>query len=198
MLAVRHDRLAGVIMKCSCGKLISRHMQGKCFACRYEEMKVAKIKAPVKCKFCGKEFIPRDGRKYCSTDCSDEQYKIAGRIKGQTLITKTCQICGEEFQVKRSSTRELCLDCKHMAKSGYKEKPKVGNIARAEKMRKIKAIKASGMTYGQYMANRGIKPEEPAAYRGTLTETQSWMQGPKTIEVHPDAPPPKARIKRKV
>ena len=33
---------------------------------------------------------------------------------------------------------------------------------------------------------------------GTLTETQSWMQGPKTIEVHPDAPPPKARIKRKV
>ena len=182
-------------MKCSCGKLISRYMQEKCFACRYEKMKVAKIKAPVKCKFCGKEFIPHAGRKYCSTECSDEQYKIAGRIKGQKLITRTCSICGEEFQVKRSSTRELCLDCKHMAKSGYKEKPKVINSARAVKMQKIKA---SGMTYGQYMANRGIKPEEPEAYRGTLRETQSWMQGPKTVLVHPDTPPPKARIRRKV
>lgn len=48
-------------MECSCGKLISRHMHGKCFACRYEEMKVAKIKVPVKCKFCGKEFISDRG-----------------------------------------------------------------------------------------------------------------------------------------
>jgi hypothetical protein len=75
MLAVRDDRLAGVVMKCSCGKPISRHMQGKCFACRYEEMKVAKIKAPVKCKFCGKEFRQYDKRQrlYCDDVCKYKQ-----------------------------------------------------------------------------------------------------------------------------
>ena len=186
-----------MIMRCNCGKLISRYMQGKCFACRYEEMKVAKIKAPVKCKFCGKEFISHNGRKYCSTDCSNERNKIEERKKGQALIKKVCSICGEEFRVKKTSTRELCLDCKHMTKRGYSEKPKVNNSARAEKMRKIKE---SGMTYGQYMANKGIKPEEPEVYKGTLTETQSWMPGSGTVQVHPDVvqDPPKARLRRKV
>ena len=186
-----------MIMRCNCGKLISRHMHGKCFACRYEEMKVAKIKVPVKCKFCGKEFISDRGRKYCSTDCSNERNKIEERIKGQALITKTCTICGEEFQVKKSSTRELCLDCKHITKRSYKPKSTADSNARTEKMRKIKA---SGMTYGQYMANKGIKPEEPEVYKGTLTATQSWMHGSGTVQVHPDVvqDPPKARLRRKV
>ena len=134
---------------------------------------------------------------YCSTDCSNERNKIEERKKGQALIKKVCSICGEEFRVKKTSTRELCLDCKHMTKRGYSEKPKVNNSARAEKMRKIKE---SGMTYGQYMANKGIKPEEPEVYKGTLTETQSWMPGSGTVQVHPDVvqDPPKARLRRKV
>ena len=185
-------------MECSCGKLISRHMHGKCLVCRYAEVKdivTVKQKEPVRCKYCGKEFWQDKGRKYCSPECQKMHERETQRAKGQKIITKTCAKCGKEFQVKRSSTRELCLECKSVTTSFRTKQHPVNNSAREEKMRKIKA---SGMTYGQYMANRGIKPEEPAAYRGTLTETQSWMQGPKTIEVHPDAPPPKARIKRKV
>jgi len=50
------------------------------------------------------------------------------------------------------------------------------------------------------MANKGIKPEEPEAYKGTLTTTQSWMSGPETVQVHTDVvqDPPKARLRRKV
>ena len=188
-----------MIMICSCGKPISRHMHGKCFACRYEEMKKIKIKAPVKCKFCGKEFFPLNGRRYCTLNCQREREKEAMRIKANALITKSCSVCGAEFQVKRSSTRTLCMDCKNMTKRSYKPEPKptVDYKARAEKMLKIKA---SGMTYGQYMANKGIKPEKPEAYSGTLSETQSWMTGPGKIEVHPELPhdPPRAMLKRRV
>jgi len=186
-------------MRCDCGRQISRHMHGKCFACRFEEMKKIKIKTPVKCKFCGKEFFPSNGRRYCTLNCQREREKEAMRIKANALITKSCSVCGAEFQVKRSSTRTLCMDCKNMTKRSYKPEPKptVDYKARAEKMLKIKA---SGMTYGQYMANKGIKPEEPEAYKGTLTETESWMSGTGIVQVHPDGPqdPPKARIRRKV
>ena len=188
-----------MIMICSCGKPISRHMHGKCFACRYEEMKKIKIKAPVKCKFCGKEFFPSNGRRYCTLNCQREREKEAMRIKANALITKFCSVCGAEFQVKRSSTRTLCMDCKNITKRSIKQEPipTIDYSARAEKMLKIKA---SGMTYGQYMANKGIKPEEPEAYKGTLTETESWMSGTGIVQVHPDGPqdPPKARIRRKV
>ena len=186
-------------MICNCGKPISRHMHGKCFACRFEEMKKIKIKAPVKCKFCGKEFFPSNGRRYCTLNCQREREKEAMRIKANALITKSCSVCGAEFQVKRSSTRTLCMDCKNITKRSIKQEPRptIDYSARAEKMLKIKA---SGMTYGQYMANKGIKPEEPEAYKGTLTETESWMSGTGIVQVHPDGPqdPPKARIRRKV
>lgn len=185
-------------MECSCGKLISRHMHGKCLVCRYAEVKdivTVKQKEPVRCKYCGKEFWQDKGRKYCSPECQKMHERETQRAKGQKIITKTCSICGEEFHVKKSSTRELCLDCKHTTKRSYKPKETADSNARAEKMRKIKA---SGMTYGQYMANNGIKPKDPYENNGALPETQAWMQGPKTIEVHPDTPPPKARIKRKV
>ena len=186
-------------MRCDCGRQISRHMHGKCFACRFEEMKKIKIKAPVKCKFCGKEFFPTNGRRYCTLNCQREREKEAMRIKANALITKSCSVCGAEFQVKRSSTRTLCMDCKNITKRSIKQEPRptIDYSARAEKMLKIKA---SGMTYGQYMANKGIKPEEPEAYKGTLTETESWMSGTGIVQVHPDGPqdPPKARIRRKV
>lgn len=163
------------------------------------KMKKIKIKTPVKCKFCGREFIPSNGRKYCTLDCQREREKEAMRIKANALITKSCSVCGAEFQVKRSSTRTLCMDCKNITKRSIKQEPRptIDYSARAEKMLKIKA---SGMTYGQYMANKGIKPEEPEAYKGTLTETESWMSGTGIVQVHPDGPqdPPKARIRRKV
>lgn len=163
------------------------------------KMKKIKIKTPVKCKFCGREFIPSNGRKYCTLDCQQEREKDAMRRKANALITKACSICGAEFQVKRSSTRTLCMDCKNMTKRSYKPEPKptVDYKVREEKMLKIKA---SGMTYGQYMANKGIKPEGPEAYSGTLSETQSWMTGPGKIEVHPELPhdPPRAMLKRRV
>lgn len=89
------------------------------------------------------------------------------------------------------------MECKSVTTSFRTKQHPVNNSAREEKMRKIKA---SCMTYGQYMANKGIKPEEPEVYKGTLTATQSWMPGSGTVQVHPDVvqDPPKARLRRKV
>lgn len=185
-----------MIMKCGCGKLISRHMHGKCLACRYEEMKKIKIKEPVRCKFCGKEFIPHFGSKYCGSECLREQRRIRDRINGQQLITKTCARCGKEYQAHRTCIRDLCFDCKQLEKEASHQNLKPDVSARTEKMRKIKA---SGMTYGQYMASGGARPEEPAETIGTLKQTETWMTGPSTIQVMPpEFRKPKARLKRRV
>ncbi len=182
-------------MKCSCGKLISRHMHGKCLACRYEEMKKVKVKEPVQCEYCGKEYFPSiASSKYCSEECRTEARKKKNR---EAKVIKLCLRCGRGFETTRFSSRWSCDECRDKIQGTSGKSPKADSKARAEKMRKIKA---SGMTYGQYMANRGIKPQEPEEYRGTLGTTQSWMSGSGTIQVHPDeAPePPRARIRRKV
>ena len=181
-------------MRCNCGKLISRHMHGKCFACRYEGMKKSGNKEPVQCIYCGKQFMPgRSYAKYCSDDCRMEAQKERDRSKKSM---KMCLWCGQDFEAPRYSSRRYCDECKDKRQDTPKI-PKTDSVDRAQKMRKIKA---SGMTYGQYMANKGIKPEEPEAYKGTLTTTQSWMSGPETVQVHPDVvqDPPKARLRRKV
>ena len=180
-------------MKCGCGRPISRRLKGKCMACRYRAKtkefipKEPEIKT---CPVCGKQFIPKISRNqvYCSQTCCNN-----------VLVKKTCQICGEEFESKRSSSRKCCPGCSkvmaHTRKDGH-PLTVADRMKRAKAKKKMEKIKASDMTYGQYMAHNGMPPQEPAELNGTLRPTEAWMEGTGQIRIGREGPPPKAWIKR--
>lgn len=92
-------------MICSCGKIISRYMKGKCMACRYEEkMKYRpKPKHEQICPVCGRTFWLTTANKqiYCSKICGQ---KARGRIANPLTaveVSTICRCCGKTFTYKR-------------------------------------------------------------------------------------------------
>ena len=62
---------------------------------------------PVKCAFCGEEFVPRRRRdKCCSMDCADRLLEV-GRKDGRP---QPCHVCGERG-VARMRGKWWCREC---------------------------------------------------------------------------------------
>ena len=131
-------------------------------------MKKIRPKILIECRYCRKKFIPPTANaRYCSEDCRLEAQKERDRQKKEM---KTCLRCGKRFEAPFRSSRWYCDECKKREKiqEERKRKPeKQDRKARAEKMRKIKE---SGLTYGQYMA--GATNAEPKEYEGTIMHDQ--------------------------
>lgn len=52
------------------------------------------------CKFCGSTFQGRKERQFCSKDCAD---KFRTGKHTSLYVTKTCEWCGKEFELRQSS-----------------------------------------------------------------------------------------------
>lgn len=187
-----------------CGRPVSSRLSRPiplCMRCRYQAMRqgapsiAAKIRPKIEgkaavCVQCGKE-IPgtssRSRRLYCD-HC--RRYR-----------KKTCIQCGAEFEinVKDVGTRDVCWSCRpKFHQSDLEEmapkKPKA--LTRRQKAEKMRAIKASGLTYGQYMALVSAgqpipEPPEEMQKSGTQPQESGWIPVGQALR----GPAPKARIK---
>ena len=132
-------------------------------------MKKIGPKPIISCKYCGKQFFQSMSTvKYCSDDCRETAQRERDKLKKSIQI---CLRCNKPFETKRYSSRWYCDECKRRGKEQDKPSPRKNNrereLRKAEKMRKIKE---SGLTYGQYTA--GIRNTEPAEYEGTVMHDQ--------------------------
>lgn len=144
-----------------CGRPISSRLSRPvplCMRCRYQAMRqgapsvAAKIKPKSEgkaatCVECGKELPPFSGnrRKYCD----------ACREHRKRFTVKRCAKCGAEFETRSSNSllRDLCFQCAPKRQNGMRprrQKPKA--LTPEQKVEKMRAIRETGMTYGQYMA----------------------------------------------
>lgn len=105
--------------------------------------------------------------KYCSDDCRETAQRERDKLK---KIIQICLRCNKPFETKYSS-RWYCDECKRREKEQDKPSPRKNTrereLRKAEKMRKIKE---SGLTYGQYTA--GARNTVPAEYEGTIMHSQ--------------------------
>lgn len=108
----------------------------------------------VTCKQCGKDFDTNHSKKiYCSYECQREALKVMNRRRVSEFQKKyrnTCRWCKVEFRGGRGQ-RYCSPDCKAAA-SEKRENDKRGGIGKglSEVARKARA---SGMSYGQYVAS---------------------------------------------
>lgn len=187
-----------------CGRPVSSRLSKPiplCMRCRYQAARsgppsIAKKIKPrsekAACIQCGKEILNANSRKLYCDHC--KKYR-----------RKRCAKCGAEFEVKITdySTRDFCWECKpKFDRSGGEETAaKKQKALRRQKAAKMRAIKASGLTYGQYMA--AVENGLPAAAateqnneppkKEEAPEAASWRplgeyEKPKVFE-------PKARLK---
>ena len=123
------------------------------------------------CPMCGREFVGRSTKKYCSPECAYEasldvanRYYHAHRKTGTKTETFTCvcRFCGEEFQAG-SATAKVCKkpECqaaqkKWMAKNREDREEyerEVSAKRKGEPIRDIvKEATKKGLSYGEYVA----------------------------------------------
>lgn len=108
------------------------------------------------CEYCMSEFEPkRPDQKYCRPKCAKryaqfKNFKKAGRI----VYTRICPKCGRLFM----TIDERKVDCQDCIGNEVKERLKKSK----KKDDVIKAVnhmaRASGMSYGKYVAMQSMKP----------------------------------------
>lgn len=183
-----------------CGRPVSSRLSKPiplCMRCRYQAVRsgppsIAKKIKPrsekAACIQCGKEILNANSRKLYCDHC--KKYR-----------RKRCAKCGAEFEVKITdySTRDFCWECKpKFDRSGEEETAakKQKALSRRQKAEKMRAIKASGLTYGQYMALVSAgqpipEPPEETQKSSTHPQESGWIP----VGQVPQGPAPKARIK---
>lgn len=188
-----------------CGRPVSSRLSKPiplCMRCRYMARRkaapsiAAKIKPrkpdATKCAQCGNEIPAGSGSKYCK--------QCARHRKG--YVIKICTKCGKEFETSRTNgvSRDLCFGCKPKGRWSLETKKaahrKLSDKQKAEKMR---AIEASGLTYGKYMqlVHAGLPIPEPET---APVPDHSWMPelGWIPIGEEPKGPASKATLKIRI
>ena len=60
-----------------------------------------------KCKLCGKVWVARNRKKFCSVECAVRGLignpRITGRPRKLKIVVRHCPICGNDFECKRAS-----------------------------------------------------------------------------------------------
>lgn len=152
------------------------------------------------CWECGKTFYARAANKvFCSEACQREYNKrrsLEKRRREWEENPRYCPCCGEKvpFGRQKYCSKECMKAFKHKLYGN-------GDHAKAMKHRQkepgIEArAKAMGMSYGQYRATGGKKPEDIAEkYKAPAYSEGGWL-GNKTVDV--DQQPPGGPVKIRV
>lgn len=147
---------------------------------RREEARIARESVKVTCPTCGKKFVSKKGKRYCSDDCRRKAEKKRDRERYQQLKGKLsegkivkCGCCGKEFNTKNGGSKYCSKDCRlimsRRVSAEYnrnkRELTKAFMARRSEtKSNGIDAVaaaaKAAGMSYGQYKAAEFLKRQE--------------------------------------
>lgn len=186
-----------------CGRPVSSRLSKPiplCMRCRYQTVRsgppsIAKKIKPrsekAACIQCGKEILNANSRKLYCDHC--KKYR-----------RKRCAKCGAEFEVKITdySTRDFCWECKPKFDRSGEEKTaakKQKALSRRQKAEKMRAIEASGLTYGKYMqlVHAGLPIPEPET---APAPDHSWMPelGWIPIGEEPKGPASKATLKIRI
>lgn len=147
---------------------------------RREEARIARESVKVTCPTCGKKFVSKKGKRYCSDDCRRKAEKKRNRERYQQFKGKLsegkivkCGCCGKEFNTKNGGSKYCSKDCRlimsRRVSAEYnrnkRELAKAFMARRSEtKSNGIDAVaaaaKAAGMSYGQYKAAEFLKRQE--------------------------------------
>lgn len=146
---------------------------------RRQEARIARESVKVACPTCGKKFVSKKGRKYCSDDCRRKAEKKRDRERYQQLKGKLsqgkiveCSCCGKEFNTKNGGSKYCSKDCRlimsRRISAEYNRNKR--ELTKAFTARKVSlnggidavaaAAKAAGMSYGQYKAAEFLKRQE--------------------------------------
>lgn len=74
-----------------------------------EEVKQPKT---IKCKHCGKDFVPNRGAKFCSVECRNAFHVAARKAEQPKLEEITCATCGQKFTPSRKNARFCSTECR--------------------------------------------------------------------------------------
>ena len=158
------------------------------------------------CPECGKVFCTTiKSKTFCSDDCRKTYTKQHSKEKALRKWKENpvyCGCCGElvPFGRKKYCSDECQLEMKR------REARVTGSETGEKKIRKRQKkepgiegkAKELGMSYGQYRANRGIKPVDiEEKFNAPAYEPEKWL-GDDQIKVHQPPPGGPARIKRHV
>lgn len=147
---------------------------------RREEARIARESVKVTCPTCGKKFVSKKGKRYCSDDCRRKAEKKRNRERYQQFKGKLsegkivkCGCCGKEFNTKNGGSKYCSKDCRlimsRQISAEYnrnkRELTKAFMARRSEtKSTGIDAVaaaaKEAGMSYGQYKAAEFLKRQE--------------------------------------
>ena len=128
------------------------------------------------CLCCGKEFVRTvSNKKFCSRQCMRQYHSKDYHIRTKEIM---CLKCGRVYRVSVNSNRTLCEDCRVKEKANEKkyavERRRETDYAKREKMR---AVKDSGLTYGQYTSgNRYRGPQVEGSVVATPL-AEGWSAG---------------------
>ena len=146
---------------------------------RRQEARIARESVKVTCPTCGKKFVSKKGKKYCSDDCRKEAERKRNRERYQKLKGKLsegkivkCGCCGKEFNTKNDGSKYCSKDCRlimsRRISAEYNRNKR--ELTKAFTARKVSlnggidavaaAAKAAGMSYGQYKAAEFLKRQE--------------------------------------
>lgn len=110
------------------------------------------------CEYCMAEFEPKQqNQKYCRPECARRSAQFRNFKKhGRIVYTRICPKCGRLFMTI-DERKVDCQDCISIDVKERLKKPKKKNDV-------IKAVnhmaRASGMSYGKYVAMHSMKPLE--------------------------------------
>lgn len=147
---------------------------------RREKARIAQESVKITCSVCGKKFVSKKGKKYCSDDCRRKAEKKRNRERYQKLKGKLsegkivkCGCCGKEFNTKNGGSKYCSKDCRlimsRRISAEYNRNKR--ELTKAFMMRTetkssdgidavAAAAKAAGMSYGQYKAAEFLKRQE--------------------------------------
>lgn len=147
---------------------------------RREKARIAQESVKITCPVCGKKFVSKKGKKYCSDDCRRKAEKKRNRERYQKLKGKLsegkivkCGCCGKEFNTKNGGSKYCSKDCRlimsRRISAEYNRNKR--ELTKAFMMRTetkssdgidavAAAAKAAGMSYGQYKAAEFLKRQE--------------------------------------
>lgn len=156
------------------------------------------------CWECGKVFYAKAANKvFCSVTCQREYQKRRNLEKRRREWEENpvyCECCGElvPFGRKKYCSVECQREMKRKLSASYTGEKKIQKKETKKEPGIEGKAKELGMTYGQYKANRGIKPVDIAEkFEAPVYEPEKWL-GDKPIQVHQQPPGGQARIKRHV